>query len=246
MGRQRAPTRPPCAGKMPRRQSKSWEVFTSPPRRAAACGLGGSHAAAPLARRGRAGEATTDDDQGAALRPRLAPTGTSTSASSSSGAGCLNRSWTPPHGTAPRTRGGPDLTAWLGLDGEPVEALDLVQRLLRAAGWTMTVTATGLLTLRRLVTASASPDHALTGALIPDVQGQRPRFEDAADAVVATWGLSPVGPRQRTYTDPAASERHLAQGAQIELDLSPPPRPRRGRERGDPRARGVALPHAAG
>jgi len=197
-----------------------WEVFTSHP------------AAPPLVGSGTATQQRLSQDAVALARQLLTTTKGALYASPGSngdydlgieqlGCGVPESLLDTAAWDAAEDAGGPDLTAWLGLDGEPVEALDLVQRLLRAAGWTMTTTATGLLTLRRLVTASASPDHTLTGALIPDVQGQRPRFEDAADAVVVTWGLSPVGPRQRTYTDPAAAERHLAQGAQIELDLSP-------------------------
>lgn len=109
---------------------------------------------------------------------------------------------------------------WLGLDGNGAEALGTIQTLLALAGWTMIPTAAGLLTLTRLRSAAASPDHTLSGALQVEVQSQRPRLGDPADELVCRWADSPAGARERTFQDAAILERQLGQGAQRRLDLS--------------------------
>lgn len=111
-------------------------------------------------------------------------------------------------------------SVWLGLDGEPHEALDTVQRILGYAGWAMVQTAAGLLTLRRLVTAAATPTITLTGAHQAQLTYDRPRLEDPLDELVVTWGRVPAGERVRTYRDAASTDRQLGQGVQGSLDLA--------------------------
>lgn len=111
-------------------------------------------------------------------------------------------------------------SVWFGLDGEALDALDTVQRVLGYAGWSLVTDAAGLLTLRRLVTAAATPTITLTGQHLARLTYDRPRLEDPLDSVVATWGRTPASVRTATYQDAAASDLQLGQGTQGELDLS--------------------------
>lgn len=110
------------------------------------------------------------------------------------------------------------LVLWIGLDGQPVEGLALVQRVLGCAGWACAPLYDGRLSLRRL----RSDDDgalALTGATALRLSSQRLRVSDPLDAVDARWGVDPQGERRASYSDPATSERQLAKGAQLELHL---------------------------
>lgn len=111
-------------------------------------------------------------------------------------------------------------SVWLGLDGEPHDALATIQTILGFAGWGLVTGAAGLLTLRRLVTATATPTITLTGAHTATLTADRPRLEDPLDELVVTWGTTPAGIRTRTYRDAAATDLQVGQGTQGSLDLS--------------------------
>lgn len=109
---------------------------------------------------------------------------------------------------------------FLGVDGEPVEALDLIQDLLRPYGYLLASGQGGLLGLRRLTTAVPDDAPQITDADLREEVSQRRRLGDPADVAVAEWGdRAGVGPRTATFSDQVALSRQAAGAHSTDLWL---------------------------
>lgn len=113
-------------------------------------------------------------------------------------------------------------TDWvLGLEGDGVGALELVQQILAPTGYLLTCGARGLLTLRRFRAQASGSEVALFESALPAISalGRQGRLlDDPVDEVAVQWDeRAGQALRSDTYTDGVITERQEGRGLSLAI-----------------------------